>query len=105
MMHPHHRFDAAAIKDAIDPYDFYLKELGLPRYGYQSGVWRVAGTCPFHDDRKAGSFKVNTETGAFKCWSCGASGGDIIAFRQQRNDLDFIDTLRTLTQDWRISSC
>lgn len=97
--------DANYVKENIDPYDFYLRELGLSGYGYRSGAWRVAGTCPFHEDRKAGSFKVSVETGAFKCWSCGAAGGDIIAFLQARDDLTFIETLKTLSQDWRIYGC
>jgi DNA primase len=94
--------DAAALKEAIHPHDFYLREQNLSRFAHKSGGWSLAGICPFHDDTKAGSFKVNLETGAFKCWSCGASGGDIIAFLQKRDGLSFIEALRNLSQEWRI---
>lgn len=94
--------DAQAIKAAINPHDFYLRELNLCRFLHKSGVWAIAGTCPFHDDEKAGSFKVNLETGAFKCWSCGERGGDIIAFLQKRRDLSFVEALRILSQEWEV---
>lgn len=90
------------IKDHINPYDFYLREQNLCRYGYRSNSWVVAGLCPFHEDNRAGSFKINVETGAFKCWSCGASGGDIITFLQKRDDLDFLETLRKLSNEWEV---
>ncbi|HAJ19879.1 MAG TPA: hypothetical protein DCL95_07445, partial [Rhodospirillaceae bacterium] len=38
------------------------------------------GLCPFHADTRPGSFVVNKATGAFKCFSCGEQGGDIITF-------------------------
>ena len=100
----HSKLDATAIKTAIDPYDFYLRELDLCRFGYRSGQWAVAGHCPFHDDAKPGSFKINRETGAFKCWSCGASGGDIIAFVELRDDLDFIEILKKLAEEWGVGT-
>jgi len=57
---------------------------------------RWNGLCPFHDDKRAGSFSINKRTGAFKCFSCGASGGDIIAFHMQRNSLSFQKALYDL---------
>lgn len=35
------------------------------------------GICPFHTDKKIGSFKVNISKGMFKCFSCGMSGDSI----------------------------
>lgn len=101
----HKRPDANTIKEAISPYDFYLSEQGLSRYGYRSGSWHVAGLCPFHDDRKAGSFKVNIDTGSFKCWSCGAAGSDIIAFLMQRYSIDFREALDQLSREWGVDRC
>lgn len=92
--------DAVAIKAAINPVDFYMRELNLCRFGYRSGQWATAGHCPFHDDNKPGSFKINQETGAFKCWSCGASGSDIIAFLKLRDSIDFFEVLKRLSCDW-----
>jgi hypothetical protein len=98
-----YKLDPSAIKDAVNPHDFYLCELNLCRFGYRSGEWATSGICPFHTDTKEGSFKVNITTGAFRCWSCGAAGGDIIAFIQQRDHLGFTETLRKLCNDWGIS--
>lgn len=94
--------DAQSMKAAINPHEFYLRELNLSQFSHKSGAWAIAGICPFHDDTKAGSFKVNLETGAFKCWACGASGGDIIAFLQKRRDLSFVEALRILSQEWEV---
>lgn len=99
------RLDAASIKETIDPYDFYLCEQDLPNYGHRFSSWAIAGLCPFHDDHNPGSFKVDLKTGAFKCWSCGASGGDIIAFLQKRDSLSFLETLEKLVEEWEVGVC
>lgn len=64
--------------------------------------WNNGGLCPFHDDANPGSFYVNFETGAFKCFSCGESGGDIIAFVMQRDSLEFLEALEKLANDWGV---
>lgn len=97
------RLDASTIKNAINPQDFYLREQNLFQLGNRSRQWASAGLCPFHPDTKQGSFKINLVTGAFHCWSCGSSGGDIIAFIQNRDGLEFIDTLRLLCNQWGLS--
>lgn len=94
--------DAAALKRAILPYDFYMREQGLHRFGCRSGKWAVAGLCPFHDDGSAGSFKVNLESGAYKCFSCGATGGDIISFTQTRCDISFKEAMEKLRNEWGV---
>lgn len=53
------------------------------------GKWRST-ICPFHADTKP-SLSICIENGAFKCWSCGAKGGDIVAFHQKRFGLSFKD--------------
>lgn len=95
--------DAAKIKEWICPYDFYLREQDLQRFGYKSGQWAVAGLCPFHDDGSAGSFKVNCESGAFTCFSCGEKGGDIITYMQKKYDLLFLEALEKLGNEWRVA--
>ncbi len=95
--------DAAKIKGWISPYDFYLQEQDLGRFGYKSGQWAVAGLCPFHDDGSAGSFKVNCESGAFTCFSCGEKGGDIITYIQKKYDLSFLEALEKLGNEWRVA--
>jgi hypothetical protein len=70
----------------------YYGDQGVRLIG--GGAWRSA-ICPFHDDRKP-SLRVRIETGAFKCMSCGARGGDVLAFHMQRHGLRFIEAARAL---------
>lgn len=102
MRHEKQKLNTSAIKDAITPHDFYMREQNLSKYNNKSCLWVVAGLCPFHSDHKAGSFKINLKTGAYKCWSCGASGGDIIDFVQKRDHLDFFEALKSLTENWGV---
>lgn len=45
------------------------------------------GLCPFHSESSP-SFSVNSALGLFKCFGCG-EGGDVIAFLQKIEGLDF----------------
>ena len=99
------KFNAQTLKEKIDPHDFYLSEQSLLRFSHKSGRWATAGLCPFHDDRTPGSFKINLETGAFKCWSCGENGSDIIAFLQKRDQLSFLEVLNKLSKEWETFGC
>lgn len=74
-----------------DPASYFESE-GLVLKG--GGRWRSA-LCPFHDDSDP-SMRVNTETGAWVCMSCGTKGGDALAFHMERYDLDFIAAARAL---------
>jgi hypothetical protein len=44
--------------------------------------------CIFHHDRHA-SLSIHREHGAFRCFACGARGGDVIAFEMLRSGADF----------------
>lgn len=99
MRYSTYRIDAYSVKNAINPHDFYLREQDLYRYNSRSGEWAIAGLCPFHKDSKAGSFKVNLTTGAFRCWSCQKSGGDIIAFVIEKYNLSFKEALEWLAKE------
>lgn len=94
-------YDIQLIKASILPADFYQHELpDMPctlKFGWQDG-----GLCPFHSDNHAGSFRVHLDTGAFCCFSCGAKGGDIIAFTMQRDGLTFSSALKRLASDWGV---
>lgn len=86
------------VKRAINPADYYrvaLPDIPLKRIG-----WNDGGLCPFHGDTERGSFRVNTQTGGFKCFSCGAAGGDVIAFEQKRHGLTFPQALEKLAKEW-----
>lgn len=96
--------DAAKIKAAVSPVDFYRAELpGMPALKREWG-WTSGGLCPFHDDTHAGNFRVNLCTGGFVCFACGAKGADIIAFTQLRHALSFPDAFRTIAEHWGIRS-
>jgi DNA primase len=96
----HHKINSWQVKERISPYDFYLREQGLHQFGAKSGGWAVAGLCPFHADRTAGSFKVNLDLGSFICFSCGAKGSDIIAFTMAKHGLSFYEALILLAKEW-----
>lgn len=93
--------DIDKIKASIRPADFYPHELP-DMLRPTKGGWRDGGLCPFHRDNRAGSFRVNLDNGAFCCFSCGAKGGDIIAFTMQRDDLTFPEALKQLAEDWGV---
>lgn len=83
------------IKTSLPPILFFTEELPgwTPR---QEHGWVDGGLCPFHTDTHVGSFKVNLDSGAFKCFSCGAAGADVIAFYRLRYCMGFMDALRDL---------
>ena len=66
------------------PTTYYATE-GLVRKS--KGAWRDA-MCPFHPDTKP-SLRVRLDSGAFRCMSCGAHGGDVVAFHMRLYDLNF----------------
>lgn len=78
-----------------EPVDFYESQ-GMSLIG--KGQWQKT-LCPFHDDKNP-SLSINTHNGAFYCFSCGAKGGDMVSFLMQRDQLDFITTVKTLGA-WR----
>lgn len=93
-----HRLTANYIKSRINPRDFYCTE--LPTAAIKKQGWNDGGICPFHADRNPGSFQVNAEHGAFKCFACGTKGGDIIDFTIERYRLSYRDALTKITEDW-----
>lgn len=94
--------DASQVKERINPIDFYDYE-GQPVATRGKGSWKSAGLCPFHADRNAGTFHIHEQQGAFHCFSCGAKGGDIIAFVQRKYEMSFREAVEKLALDWRIS--
>jgi DNA primase len=91
------------IKAEYTPFIYFNDVLNGQLGKATKGGWHGwDGLCPFHNDRKAGSFSVNTQTGAFKCFSCGTSGGDIISFHQQVNRVSFMEAINQL---WEALSC
>lgn len=70
----------------------YFAGEGLKLKG--GGEWKSA-LCPFHAD-KTPSLRLRLDTGGFRCMTCGARGGDVLAFHMQRHRLGFIDAARAL---------
>lgn len=95
------KIGADDIRQSISPADFYQHE--LPNAPLKRQGWNGGGLCPFHADNKAGSFHVNLTTGAYKCFSCGEAGSDVIAFTMALYGLKFIEALHKLADDWGLS--
>lgn len=53
------------------------------------------GLCPFHSE-KTPSFTVNERNQYFKCFGCG-EGGDVISFVMKKEQMDFMEALRLLS--------
>jgi len=83
-------------KSALQRPATYFKEQGLKLTG--GGEWKIT-TCPFHDDHNP-SLSVRLDTGGFRCFSCGAHGGDVLSFHMQRYGLGFIAAAKQLGA-WR----
>lgn len=92
------KLSAYYIKSLLNPFDFYRHE--LPNAPLKRQGWNEGGLCCFHGDNKPGSFRVNLTTGAFKCFSCGAQGGDVIAFTMALYGLKFVEALAKLADEW-----
>ena len=83
------------VKTSLPPITFYLDEVERFEPRHDHG-WVNTGLCPFHDDKRPGSFSVNLDSGAFRCFSCGAAGGDILSFYRLKYCCGFMDALRDL---------
>jgi hypothetical protein len=57
-------------------------------------VWQKT-KCVFHSDGRP-SLSINTKTGGYQCWSCGAKGGDILDFHRQLNGMTFMSACKAL---------
>ena len=94
------RLSADVLKAAIDPAAYYAAALpGMPAPRRSAG-WVDGGLCPFHDDHRRGSFRVNLDSGAYLCFACNAKGGDVLAFHQARHGLDFGAVVDELAARW-----
>lgn len=73
----------------------YLDEHGLLQ---SKGRGWVMIKCPAHKNgqEKTPSMSINLDIGCFRCFSCGVSGRDIIAFHQIRTGLDFVSAVEDL---------
>jgi DNA primase len=59
------------------------------------------GLCPFHNEKRP-SFSVSSETGRYKCFSCGESG-DVFTWVMKRQNVDFGEALRILAREANVT--
>ncbi len=79
------------IKKRVDILDLVSDYVPLKKAGRN-----YKGLCPFHTE-KTPSFMVNPDRGIFKCFGCG-KGGDVFAFLQEADGLEFPEALRVLAK-------
>lgn len=70
----------------------YYEAAGLV-FRERKGKWRTT-RCEFHGG--SDSMRINTDSGAFACMSCGASGGDVLSYEMQATGAEFIDAAKAL---------
>ena len=70
----------------------YYEAAGLV-FRERKGKWRTT-RCEFHGG--SDSMRVNTDSGAFACMNCGASGGDVLSYEMQATGAEFIDACKAL---------
>lgn len=75
-----------------DPVEFYPRE--LDKLKLTSDNW-VMACCPFHDDNHA-SLSVSLQSGGFKCFACGESGGSVLDFTMQLTGASFVEAVTEL---------
>jgi DNA primase len=83
--------DIRRVREATDLVVLVSENVVLKQRGRE--FW---GCCPFHDERTP-SFKVDSASGLYHCFGCGA-GGDAYKFVMQTQNLEFIDAVRYLAQ-------
>ena len=76
--------------------DYYRPIFGDLRFN--AGGWAQVH-CLFHEDGHA-SLSIHRERGAFRCFACGARGGDVLAFEMRRSGADSKSAARALGA-WR----
>jgi len=75
-----------------DPIEYYENLAGL-RFKERGGKWRTAA-CHFHGG--SDSLRINTASGGYICMSCGAGGGDVLAYHMAAHGLEFVQAAQTL---------
>ena len=88
--------DVEKVRAAADLYDIVSSSVTLK----PSGTGTFVGLCPFHDE-KTPSFNVRPSLGVWHCFGCG-QGGDVFAYVQQRENVDFREAVELLADRYRI---
>ena len=70
-----------------------LLAVGAPSVKFYRTARGLEALCPFHDDKKLGSFSFSPHNGVWKCFACGESGQGAISFIEKVNGWDFLKTV------------
>lgn len=81
------------------PLPFWYYSERLVKFKENRFKGKATACCPFHDDKHP-SFSVNLTTGAYRCYSCGESGKDVLDFQMNYYRQDFKDAAKELGA-WR----
>ena len=86
----------ALVRDSLPTPHFYLAKRDLLKQRPR-GEWAVI-TCPSHKGgrEETPSLSVSLVDGHFRCFACGASGGDILALHRLITGQKFLDAVREL---------
>lgn len=84
------------VKDSARIVDVVADYVQLKRSGAE-----YTGCCPFHDDRRTGSFMVNPNKNIATCFPCGKTW-DAIAFIMDIERVEFLDAIRTLAKKFGV---
>jgi hypothetical protein len=79
------------IRDRLPDAADYFEGEGLRLVG--PGKWKTA-ECRFHGG--SDSLRVNTDSGGWCCMSCGAKGGDVLAYEMQLHGSEFVEAAQSL---------
>ncbi len=84
------------VRDAAD----FAELVGARTELKRSGVNRLQGLCPFHDERTP-SFGIDPTEKLYYCFGCQA-GGDVFKFVMETEGLDFTAALEWLAERYRV---
>ena len=84
------------VRDAVDFADLVGQRTELRR----SGVNRMTGLCPFHDERTP-SFGIDPVEKVYHCFGCGA-GGDVFTFVMETESVGFSEALELLADRYHV---
>jgi hypothetical protein len=82
------------VRDRLpDAVEYFTVTAGLVLIGPARSKWKTT-SCTFHGGKD--SMRIHVERGGFICMSCGAKGGDILAYHMAANGMGFVDAARSL---------
>ena len=84
------------VRDAVD----FAELVGAKTELKRSGVRRLQGLCPFHEERTP-SFGIDPVEKLYHCFGCG-KGGDVFSFVMETEGLDFQSAMEALADRYGV---